>query len=442
MSITKHRVRKAAAVALAVVTALGAAAACGEDAPEPGAKPTKLVVDTFSEFGYDELVKQYQQQTGIEIELRKNGGLGEYRPKLVRYLATGRGAGDVVALEEGIINEFKLNPETWVDLTPYVGDKSSEYLKWKWELGKAPDGRLIGLPTDVGSLAVCYRTDLFQAAGLPTDREQVGALWKTWDDFITVGQQYRTATGKALIDSVTTAASAIMVQVGGNTFYDNEDNLYVAGSDQSKQENLVAAQSPAVKQAWDTSLKMVDANITAKVRTWSAEWNAGFKNGTFAATFCPSWMTGIVQGNSGDENAGKWDVAAMPGGAGNWGGSWLAVPAQTQYPEEAAKLAEFLTNASSQVEAFKLKGPLPTNITALENPEFTGFTNAYFNNAPTGKIFGESVKNIQPVHLGPKHNPIKERALEPALQSYEGGQANAATAWKQFLDNVPAQGAL
>ena len=222
-------------------------AACGEEAPEPGAKPTKLVVDTFSEFGYDELVKQYQQQTGITIELRKNGGLGEYRPKLVRYLATGKGAGDVVALEEGIINEFKLNPETWVDLSEYVpATRAREYLPWKWELGKAPDGRLIGLPTDVGSLAVCYRTDLFAAAGLPTEREAVGNLWKTWDDFIDVGQQYRTATGgKALLDSVTTAASAIMVQVGGDTFYDAQDSLYTTdvAADQKK-ETLVAANSP------------------------------------------------------------------------------------------------------------------------------------------------------------------------------------------------------
>jgi cellobiose transport system substrate-binding protein len=441
MSVTKHRVRKVAAVALAAVTALGAVAACGEDAPPAGAKPTKLVVDTFSEFGYDDLVKEYQAQTGITIELRKNGGLGEYRPKLVRYLATGKGAGDVVALEEGIINEFKLNPETWVDLSEYgMGSKSSEYLPWKWELGKAPDGRLIGLPTDVGSLAVCYRSDLFAAAGLPTDREAVSALWPTWDKFIEVGQQYRAASGgKALLDSVTTAASAIMVQTGGDTFYDAEDNLYVG---EAKPENLVAAKSPAVKAAWDTSLKMVDANVTAKVRTWSNEWNAGFKNGAFAATFCPSWMTGIVEGNSGAENKGKWDLAALPGGAGNWGGSWLAVPAQTDYPEEAAKLAAFLTNASSQVAAFKLKGPLPTNISALENPDFTGFKNPYFSDAPTGAIFGESVKNIKPVHLGPKHASVKERALEPALQAYEGGQASAAEAWSQFLSNIPAQGSL
>src|SRR4051812_39551455 len=202
MSVTKRRLRQAVAVAVVAVTALGAAAACSKDEPTAGAKPDKLVVDTFGEFGYDELVKTYEQQTGIKVELRKTAQLGDYRPKLVRYLATGKGAGDVVALEEGIINEFKINPANWQDLTPFVGDKSADYLSWKYALGKAPDGKLIGLPTDVGSLAVCYRRDLLQAAGLPADRDQVSALWPTWDKFIETGKNYRAKTGKALIDSV------------------------------------------------------------------------------------------------------------------------------------------------------------------------------------------------------------------------------------------------
>lgn len=429
MSVTSRRLPAVAAAALAAVTVLGAAAACGEDnQSQSGAKPDKLVVDTFGEFGYDELVKQYEQQTGIKVELRKTAQLNDYRPKLVRYLATGKGAADVVALEEGILNEFKANPANWVDLTPLVGDHSKDYLQWKYELGRAADGRLIGLPTDVGSLAVCYRRDLFQTAGLPAERDEVSRLWPTWDEFIAVGQRYRQGSGKPMLDSVTTAAGAVMFQVGGDLFYDKEDNI-------------VADKSAAVQQAWDTSLKIVDANLTAKVRTWSKEWEAGFKNGSFAVTFCPSWMLGIVEGNSGPENKGRWDVAAVPGGSGNWGGSWLAVPAQSRHQKEAAKLAEFLTGATSQVAAFKLKGPLPTNLQALQDPDFQSYTNPYFNNAPTAKIFGESVSKIQPIHLGPKHQAVRERAMEPALQAYEAGQASAQAAWDQFIKDAAIQGA-
>lgn len=428
MSVTTRR-RRFAAVALAAVTALGGTAACGnDDEPADGEKPAKLVVDTFGEFGYDELVKQYEQETGIKVELRKTAQLGEYRPKLIRALATGKGAADVIALEEGILNEFKSNPANWTDLTPLIDDHSKDYLPWKWELGKAADGTLMGLPTDVGSLAVCYRRDLFEAAKLPTERDEVTALWPDWNAFIEIGKKYRQETGKGLLDSITTASSAIMTQEGGDTFYDVENNI-------------VADKSSSVKTAWDTAIAMADANITAEAATWAPEWSGGFKQGTFAATFCPSWMLGIVQENSGAENAGKWDVAGVPGGAGNWGGSWLGVPEQSDYPEEAAKLAEFLTSATSQVEAFKLKGPLPTNLEALKNPDFLAYTNPYFNNAPTGKIFGESVANIEPLHYGPRHAAVKESAMEPALRSYESGQATAQAAWEQFIKDAAVQGA-
>jgi cellobiose transport system substrate-binding protein len=437
MSVTKHRLSRVAAVALVATVAIGTAAACSKDEPAPGGKPEKLVVDTFGQFGYEELAKQYEQQTGIKVELRTTAQLGDYTPKVVRALATGKGAGDIIALEEGIISRF--SPANFVDLKQYVGDLSSQYLPWKYELGVAKDGKLFGLPTDVGSLGVCYRRDLFEAAGLPSDREAVSALWPTWDKFIETAQKYSQGSGgKKLLDSVTTPASAVIFQTGGDIYYDADFNLY---NGDPKPENLVAANSTAVKNAWELTKKLVEADVTAKTSTWSNEWSAGFKNGTFAATLCPSWMTGIVKSNSGDENSGKWDLAAVPGGGGSWGGSWLAVPTQSKYPEAAAALAKFLTSATSQVAAFKAQGPLPTALEALNDADFQAYTNPYFNNAPTGKIFGESVKAIKPLNLGPKHADVKEKAMEPAMQAYEKGQLSYEAAWAQFLKDVPLQGA-
>src|SRR5689334_17776248 len=148
MSVTKHRLRRAAAVALVSTVALGVAVACGDDKPAPGAKPEKLVVDTFGEFGYEGLATEFEQQYGIKVELRKTAQLGDYTPQLVRELATGQGAGDIVAIEEGIITRF--NPANFVDLRQYVGNIDDQYLEWKFKLGIAPNGKLFGLPTDVG----------------------------------------------------------------------------------------------------------------------------------------------------------------------------------------------------------------------------------------------------------------------------------------------------
>ena len=58
--------------------------------------------------------------------------------------------------------------------------------------------------------------------------------------------------------------------------------------------------------------------------------------------------------------AGKWDIATVPGGGGNWGGSWLAVPTPSKHQKEAIELIKFLTSGTSQLAAFKAEGNLPS----------------------------------------------------------------------------------
>ena len=84
---------------------------------------------------------------------------------------------------------------------------------------------------------MCYRTDLFKAAGLPTDRDAVSALWPTWDDFVTVGQKYvKGSGGKKFVDAATNIMNPVLAQqpVG---YFDDDENLKMEGGP---------------KVAWDT----------------------------------------------------------------------------------------------------------------------------------------------------------------------------------------------
>ena len=67
---------------------------------------------------------------------------------------------------------------------------------------------------------MCYRKDLFQQAGLPADREQVGQLWPTWDQYLDVARQYKTATGKPFVDSPASIFSSSVYQ--GDEAYNDE----------------------------------------------------------------------------------------------------------------------------------------------------------------------------------------------------------------------------
>ena len=57
--------------------------------------------------------------------------------------------------------------------------------------------------------------DLFEKAGLPTDRDEVSALWPTWDDFIATGEQFQQGIGSDdvhFVDSATNTYNSILMQ--------------------------------------------------------------------------------------------------------------------------------------------------------------------------------------------------------------------------------------
>ena len=62
-----------------------------------------------------------------------------------------------------------------------------DYLDWKVKQATTLDGKLIGLPIDVGPTALFYREDVFAKAGLPSDPAKVAEQLKTWDDFFAAG---------------------------------------------------------------------------------------------------------------------------------------------------------------------------------------------------------------------------------------------------------------
>ncbi|MEW2475584.1 ABC transporter substrate-binding protein [Micromonospora gifhornensis] len=424
----RHRL---AAVALATVGALLATSGCAGDEDAAGDGKITLTVDVFGQLGYEQLYQEYMDANpDVKIVERGTGGnLDEYSPKLTQWLAAGKGAGDIVAIEEGLMVEYKANPDNFVNLLDHgAAELKGNFLEWKWNQGLTADGqKLIGLGTDVGGMAMCYRTDLFAKAGLPTERDEVSKLWPTWEDYIAVGERFKAAdTGASFLDAATNTFNTIVLQTAGKAqgyhYYDTSNNLVVDSN-------------PAVKQAWDTTMKIIGAGLSGKYGSWSEEWVSAFKQAKFATIACPAWMTGVIEGNAGAEASGKWDIARVPGDGGNWGGSHLAVPAQSKNKEEAIKLVKFLTSPQGQIGAFKAKGPLPSSPQALDDPAIADAKNAYFSGAPIGTIFAEGAKTLKPVYMGPKNQAVRTE-VENAVRTVELGQRTPEQGWQDAVNNA------
>ncbi|WP_267243892.1 extracellular solute-binding protein [Streptomyces sp. PR69] len=429
-----------AGLAVAAALAAGLLTGCAEDAEEPTARSgdgdsdkgkITLTVGVFGAFGlkeaglYDEYMKLNKN---IEIKQTSIERNENYYPQLLTHLGTGSGLADIQAVEVNNIAEITATQaDKLVDLGRAPGVSKDSFLDWKWAQGTAGDGRTVALGTDIGPQGICYRKDLFAKAGLPTDREEVGALWAgDWNKYLDAGKRFqdKAPEGAAFTDS----ASGVMAAITGSSetrFYDKDGKV-------------VYKSNPAVKQAWDIAAAFATEGLTAKLQQFTPAWDQGYANATFATVSCPAWMLGYIQDKAGDAGKDKWDVAAAPKPS-NWGGSFLTVPKAGKHTEEAAKLAAWLTAPEQQARLFSERGSFPSARAAYELPAVSDATHDYFGNAPIGQIFSKAAQGVPVQILGPKDLIIAQNMADIGMLQVDQKGRSPKEGWDaavKAIDNA------
>jgi len=411
-----------AAVSALVLGACSSGSAQSGESGESGSADgdITLTVATFNEFGYDDLYQEYMDShPGIKVVEKKAATSNEARDNMNTRLAAGSGLSDIEAIEVDWLPELAQYPDEFTDLTSE--ETTGRWLDWKTEAATV-DGKLIGYGTDIGPEAICYRADLFEKAGLPTDRDEVASLLEGgWDKYFEVGKDFVSKTDIPWYDGATATYQGMINQVKNP--FEQDDNTVIPLKDNTE-----------IKGVYDDVLTAsVDDDLSAHLSQWSEDWVNAFQKDGFATMLCPPWMLGVIEGNAAGVTG--WDVAPVfPGGGGNWGGSYLTVPAQGAHPEEAKELAAWLTAPEQQIKAFKTKGTFPSQVEALDDPELLDYTNEFFNNAPVGEIYSERAKavTVQP-HKGPNFFAITTIVTDAMTRVDVDKTDDAASSWDKAL---------
>lgn len=417
-------------VVLAAVAALGAGllAGCAEDSDGGSSNEgdgntegkTTLTVGTFGVFGYKQagLYDEYMKQNpDIVIKENVTTKTSVYWPKTLTRLQAGSGTDDIQAIEIGNVTEaVQTQGDKFVDLGKEV-DKS-QWLDWKNQQATTKDGKLIGLGTDIGPMAICYRKDLFEKAGLETDRTKLAEQWKgDWSKYVDLGKEYmkKAPKGTKYVDS---ASSVYNAALGGATerYYDADGNP-------------IWEKSTGVKDSWDAAMSVATSDMSAKLKQFEAPWDQGYAKGSFATVACPAWMIGYIQEKSGDAGKGKWDVAAAPTAA-NWGGAFIGVPTASKHQKEAIALAKWLTAPEQQAKVFAKQASFPSTPSAYPTLKPSPDTTAYFSDAPLTQIFSDSAKTIPVQHFGTKDQPIGTAIADIGIVQVEQKGKSPEEGWE------------
>ena len=386
----------------------------------PGEKIT-LTVATFNEWGYEGLIEEYMElNPDITVEHKKAATSDEARTNLNTRLAAGSGLSDIEGIEVDWVPEMMQYADRFVDLSDPALE--GRWLEWKTAAVTTEDGKLIGYGSDIGPEGVCYRSDLFAQAGLPTDRDEVAALLEgDWDNYFAVGKQFVDATGIPWFDASEAIFQGMINQLQ-NPFEEDDGTP------------IPLAENTEIKAIYDRVMTAaVDENLSANFAQWSEDWTNSFQTNGFATMLCPGWMLGVIEGNAAGVEG--WDIAdVFPGGGGNWGGSYLTVPTQTEHPEEAKALAAWLTAPEQQIKAFLAKGTFPSQVDALTSEDLLSITNPFFNDAPTGQILANRAEAVTVTPFkGPNYFSIRSLVTDAINRVDVDNIDDPATSWDKAL---------
>lgn len=383
----------------------------------------ELTMWVFPGMGIDEQIQKYQDENpNVKITVQE-AEYADHHTNLLTALGAGSGAPDVAVVESGYIEQFKVNPDQFHNLNDYgAADVKDDYVEWRWREASSPDGDFVlGLPTDVGPMAMAYRVDLFEDAGLPTTPDEVSELLKTWDDYTEAGRQLYEETGVYMYNHIAEIFSVIREQ-GEEQYFDTDNNLIIEESEQ-------------IQKAWDVAVNSRD--IQAGIDRESTEYGAALARGDFATVFLPPWMLQNIKDDAPDTE-GLWNVAQMPEASGNWGGSLLTVPAQSDHPQEAFDFISWLMAPEQQLEIFKQYGNFPSAPELYDNEEVINFNDPFFNREDLGAMFAEAAQRVEYVYRSPDTSTVNT-IMGDSLTTIIDGQASPEEAWDNALAEIDRQ---
>lgn len=408
-----------ASLALTLAACGSNSASSAPDALEPSTAPTGSITVwswDVAATALTRLAAEYQAANpGTTIEVVDVGYDNAY-DKISVGLKSGSGLPDLVTVETdrmpGYISNF---PDGFVDLSSAANSMKADFDPSKWDASSNSDGALLSLPWDSGTVAMYYRSDYWQEAGI--DPSSIN----TWDDFIAAGETIKAKTGHTSLsfDVSSGALFQMLLQQQGGSYFDEAGNI-----------NL---HTPEAIRALTLMKTMQDKGLVDNVDGWDGRVSAS-KEGHSASHVEAVWWIGTLTGEM-PELTGKFGVRPLPvfedGGAqtANNGGSTLAIPAQSVNQPLAWSFAKFvLANTNNQVSMMQNEGLYPAYLPALTDTYFQS-EDPYFGGQKVYQTFAELTGKIPTLLYTSDYGKASEAVAAAVVASVLNG-ADPATALK------------
>lgn len=366
----------AVAAALPLVAGLAACSGpggSGADAAGPGEKVTLEFWGWAP--GYDKSVELWNKaHPDVQVKFTKteSGAAGGYE-KMIKSTKSGN-APCLAQVGFESIPSF-LVEGALEDVSEHAADDKAKFVDWTWNQVSFGD-KVFAAPVDTAPLAMFYREDVFQKAGVKVPT--------TWADYAKAGEKlkkkgsYLTSFNEDMYHF-----SGLAWQNGARWFGTDGDTWKI---------DINGAATTEVAEYWQD----LAAKDLLKVQpAFDTGWYADATSGKMATIIAPVWGTALIEQNAAAAK-GKWHVAPLPQweegtfvGA-NSGGSSTAILKGCEHPEQAWEFASWMsTDAASVSNLIKETGIYPAGKDALTLPELSE-PSEYFGGDKIYDVFADA----------------------------------------------------
>lgn len=304
------------------------------------------------------------------------------------------------------------------DITDFIAPYRDDFPSYKLDL-TAVDTRLFAVPWDSVPVAVFYRRDVFEAAGVdPTSI-------RTWEDYFKAGETIMEKSNVPML-------YLQKAQHDGRLF---ETMIRQQGSGILAEDGTVLLdKDPRHTEVLNYMKRLWEAGIAADTDLFSDAGQRGVAEGKVATVIEEVWMGQVLAGQMAPEASGEWGVIKLPawepegGRAVGAGGSYLAVFEASEQKEAALAYVEFhVLNAENQIAVYEALDIFPSLLTTYDMPFFQEEV-PYFAGQKVREFFAEVNRSIPATGSAEIFDSDYGEMMEllvPELQSFAVGRQSA-----------------
>lgn len=404
---------------VSAATLLTACTSGGDPEPSPEEASGKITVWSTSPTA-EHLVELFEK-AHPEIDVTLNGAAEP--TQLETAFQAGSGAPDVAMVDYSLVAQYARAGY----LTP-LDELGADAVKDDYIDGLISqisiDDQLYGIPLDAAPMAMMYRADLLEEAGITPP--------ETWDEFAEAATTYRAAhpdgylVNSALSDQ---ALNVMLWQAGLTPVTTDGENISVAYD--SKDALKVA-------EYW-TDLS--DSDAAASLPIGAPEWIQAVAEGKIATLLAPAWFGGVLESVAPD-SAGSWKVAPMPTweagerASAQKGGSAYTVTEQSKNKLAAATFAIWVNHEPAAADYLFESGGFPTLKSYATDAELLSTPFEFFSGQAVNEVFAEELQAIPTDWQWSPFATETARLVAETEQQITSGSADAKDALASLQTNI------